>query len=645
MGTQKKKLTRKEKIELQKLQTNPTSAVQKLPATAANIKWTLALIIAVIGFLLYANTLSHDYTLDDFSVIKENRLTKQGWDAFPEVFKKSFRFGYITNQDELYRPLPKATFAAEWAISPDNPSLSHWINVLLYALTGMLLFLTLRKYLKGDLVIPFIASLLFIAHPIHTEAVANIKSRDEIMSLFFSLAAMNFIYEWLRKEKFLWLMTAVIFFFFSLLSKESGITFLAVFPIAVYFFTNAPVRKNIAMVLWMAVPIVIFLIIRNNILAGTLKTNFSEVDNVLVATHGLSRLATAVLILGLYLKVLFFPHPLAIDYSYKQIPIVDMGDWRFLVSFLLYAILIYILFRGLRKKTIISFAILFFLVTISIFSNILVTIGTSFGERLMLIPSVGFCLGLAYLGVKALPSMKKELTGVKDFFIANSKLILLSTAIIILYSFKTVERNKDWKDNYTLFSHDVKISTKSAHMHNYFGNLLSKPDQLDRTDSTTIALTLDTAIIELNKAIEIFPKYADCYNQLGLIYYKKKKYKEAFDNYTLAIKYNHTNAVFHNNIGTLFFETGDYNSALKAMHKAIELDPHYTDALSNIGSTYGTMKDYNNALIYLLKCVKEDPNYANAYYFLSITYGFVGDKQNQELYMQKYEALKGKRTL
>src|SRR5690349_15665328 len=184
-------LTRKEKIELQKTRTDVKQSEIRVKGKSGGIKWALALIIAGVAFALYVNTLGNGYALDDFSVIKENRQTKQGWGAFPEIFKTSFRYGYITNQDELYRPLPKASFAIEWAIAPDNPALAHFTNILLYALTGMLLFLTFRKYMGGSVVIPFIASLLFIAHPIHTEAVANIKSRDEIMSLIFSLAAMN----------------------------------------------------------------------------------------------------------------------------------------------------------------------------------------------------------------------------------------------------------------------------------------------------------------------------------------------------------------------------------------------------------------------------------------------------------------------
>jgi tetratricopeptide (TPR) repeat protein len=505
----------------------------------------------------------------------------------------------------------------------------------------MLLFFTLAKYLKKNLIVPFVASLLFIAHPIHTEAVANIKSIDEMLSFFFAVLAMNFLYTALVNGKRMYMPGAMAAYMLSLLSKESGITFLAVFPLAIYFFTDVPLKKNLSAVLYMCIPVGIFLLLRHNVLAGSLKTNFSEVDNYLVAApNGVVKLATAIFLLGLYLKLLFFPHPLAIDYSFKQLPFVGPGDWQFWISFLAYATLIVIAIRGFKKKSGIAFSILYFLVTLSIFSNILITIGTSFGERLMLIPSLGFCLALAFAGAQWLPASKTDFTRAKDFFSTNVKLMALCGAVVVLYGFKTIERNGDWADNYSIFSHDVKVSTKSAHMHNYFGNLLSKPENLGRKDSASVALTYDTAIIELKKAIEIFPKYADCYNQMGVIYYRKKAYKDAYDCYTKAIEYNNTNAVFHNNIGTMFFETHDYQNALKAIQRAVELDPNYTDALANLASTYGTLKDYENALTYLHRCIKVDPNYTNAYYFLSITYSNTGDRTNADLYMAKYEKVK-----
>ena len=641
---QKKKLTRKEKTILQKPLAEAKQTQQKVLQSQAKLKWILGIFVALAGFLLYANTLNFDYTLDDYSVIKENRLTRQGWDAFPQIFKTPYRYGYYFTQDELYRPIPKAMFAIEWALSPDKAGLGHWVNVLLYAATGLLLFFTLSKYTRHNLIIPFVASVLFIAHPIHTEVVASIKSRDEILSLFFVLLSMNFIHSYLVKEKSMSIIAALVCFLLSLLSKESGITFLAVFPLAIYFFTDAPLKKNIKVSLMMLIPVIIFLVLRKNILDEGLKSTFAIADNLLMAAHsGADRFATAVLILGMYLKLLIFPHPLIFDRSYNQIPIVSLSDWKFIVSFLIYLGLFIFALLRFKKKDGIAFSILYYFITISIFSNILVTIGTSFGERLMYLPSLGFCLVAAFLLSKLLPGIdENKIYTVKDFVLKNSKIFAFVGIVFILYAFKTETRNTAWKDNYTLFSNDVKLAPNSTRTHYYLGNLLAKPENLGRKDSIAQQLTLDTAIAELKKSVEIYPAFADPYNQLGVSYYRKKNTDEAFTYYSKALEYNPTNATYHSNMGTLYFERGDFQEALKAFAKAVQLDPNYTEGLANLGSAYGMMKDYDNALKYLHQCIKSAPDYAQAYFFLSITYQFKGDKQNSDFYMNKYKSLGGK---
>ncbi|MEO5572603.1 MAG: tetratricopeptide repeat protein [Bacteroidia bacterium] len=640
---QKKKPTRKEKVDLQKPLVEVKQAQQKVLQSQSKLKWMLGIFVAAAGFLLYVNTIHFDFTLDDYSVIKENRLTRQGWQAIPQIFKTPYRYGYYFTQDELYRPIPKAIFAAAWAIAPDSATPGHLINVLLYAATGLLLFFTLSKYIKQNLVIPFVASLLFIAHPIHTEVVSSIKSVDEILSLFFVLLTMNFIHSYLQKEKPIHIILALVCFLLSLLSKESGITFFAVVPLAIYFFTDAPAKKNIRVTAMMLIPVAIFLLLRHNILDQGLKTTFAVADNLLMAAHnGADRFATAVLICGIYLKLLFFPHPLIFDRSFNQIPIVTLSDWKFIVSLLAYiAMFAFALFR-FKKKDGLSFSILYYLVTISIFSNIVLIIGTSFGERLMYLPSLGFCLAIAFLASKIFfnPDENKSYN-VKDFVLKNVKIFSIVGIVFILYAFKTETRNVVWKDNYTLFSNDVKLAPNSTRTHYYFGNLLAKPENLGRKDSLVQQLTLDTAIAELKKSVEIHPVFADPYNQLGVSYYRKKNIDEAFTYYSKALQYNPTNATYHSNMGTLYFEKGDMPGALNAFKKAVELDPNYTEGLANLGSVYGMMKDYDNAIKYLLQCIKTSPDYKQAYYFLSITYGFKGDKQNADFYMNKYKSLGG----
>jgi len=156
------------------------------PKQTKNNNLIFGIIVFVSAFVIYSNTFKHDYVLDDYGVLKDNWIIKSGTKEIPLILKTTYRFGINHLTDGLYRPLPLVMYAIEWQISPDNPGLSHFVNVFCYALSCFLLFLFLKKLLKNhNAVFPFLISLLFSMHPIHAEVVANIKSRDEIMSFLF----------------------------------------------------------------------------------------------------------------------------------------------------------------------------------------------------------------------------------------------------------------------------------------------------------------------------------------------------------------------------------------------------------------------------------------------------------------------------
>ena len=152
-----------------------------------NLPLWFALGCAVLAFLLYANTLGFSYVLDDFSLIKENLLTQKGIAGLTEIFKSSYRSGYYLPDNDLYRPLSKAMFAIEWELAPNSPELSHWVNVLIYASIGFLLYRLLFSITNNNTWLSLVIALLFITHPLHTEVVSNIKSRDELLRFLFFL--------------------------------------------------------------------------------------------------------------------------------------------------------------------------------------------------------------------------------------------------------------------------------------------------------------------------------------------------------------------------------------------------------------------------------------------------------------------------
>ncbi|MEO8149036.1 MAG: tetratricopeptide repeat protein [Bacteroidia bacterium] len=621
------------------------SVSRKIPGDLYDAKLVrmLGLIVAAVGAVIYLQTLSFDFALDDYSAIVENRQTKQGTAAFFEIFKSSYRFGYTIQGDELYRPLSKAVFAVIWQFSPENAFPGHLLNLLFYALTGFLLFTTLCRYLKNNIYVPFIASLLFIAHPIHSEVVANIKSLDEIFAFFFFILSLNFVHRYLEENKMRDMVIACCSFFLSLLSKESSITFILIFPLFIYFFTDFEFSKNIKTSLTILIPAIIFLIIRQQVLKGNNAGPPAVADNSLMEVAGNfgAQRATAVMIMGMYLKLLVFPHPLVFDYSFNEIPNVTLSDWKFLLSFAIYLTVGIYAVMTFKKKNLLAFAALYFFITASVSSNILLIIGTNMAERLMYAPSFGFCFAIAVLLNKFIntEAVKTTVNSIGQFFAERKILVSLVSVIVLLYAGKTIAYSSVWKDNMSLYESGITGSPNSTRTHFYLGNAICKPDYYEKFPKAEQHKIIARGIDELKKSAEIYPSFSEPWGQLGVIYYKLKNLDSAMYYYNRALQVAPYIATIHNNVGTLYFERKMYNEAITAFAKATQLDPSYSEAWCNLGSAYGTMGQLDAAIQNFLEAVKWDPNNAMANKFLGITYQNKGDALNAKIYLDKAASL------
>ena len=189
------------------------------------------ILLFVLAFGLYLNTLPYGYVLDDKIVITENQFTKNGLSGIPDILTTDAFVGFYGKEKNLvagkrYRPLSIVTFAIEYQFFGKAPFVSHLINVLLYAFTCLLLYQLMKRMFpdrKGNpwfLTTPFIISLIFVVHPLHTEAVANIKGRDELLALLASLGALHYTLKWLDKEQLKYLILSAICLFVGLFAKE-----------------------------------------------------------------------------------------------------------------------------------------------------------------------------------------------------------------------------------------------------------------------------------------------------------------------------------------------------------------------------------------------------------------------------------------
>jgi tetratricopeptide (TPR) repeat protein len=628
---------------------NPTPAAKPKQATPS-IKqprlWPWALGIAAFSFLLYINTLGHDYVLDDFSVIKENFVTKRGFEGIPDLWKYHSRHGYWNSPGELYRPIPMTMFAIEWELAPDKPSLGHFFNILFYALSGALLFITLARWMQGySVLLPLLTTLFFMAHPIHVEVVANIKSRDEIMLFGFATAALFFLHKYTTTNKLGAMAASLGCYTLALFSKESAVTFLAIIPLMLYFFTKSDFKKIALTTLPYLVPALVFILVRKAVI-GSL-TNPGEtyaLDNILVAAKGGDYYANAFLLLGKYLWTLLVPYPLCSDFGFNQIPLTTWADWRVLLSLLTWLGLGAVAVMGLRKRSLWAFAILFFIINFSISSNLFITIGTSFGDRLLYSASPGFALALALVLLKlfkldwvASPMAGGSILG------NNTGLLAVAGVVLLSYSVLTFSRNADWKDSYTLYEADIETSPNSAKLNFHYGLEIVQKG-LKSTNPQEQKALYDRAKKHFEHAIEVFPQYHDAYSQIGLTYYreqaakpnpKTRDYSKAMENYNLALKYKANFPLVYSNMGIIYFESGQLDKAKEVYEKAVHYDPRMIDALRNLGAVNAMQKNFPEAIKWFKQGLEYDPENATLNFYLGSAYKDSGQPELGQPFLEK----------
>jgi protein O-mannosyl-transferase len=497
------------------------SSVKKTVNSSLSVKtYTLSFIVLMLlAFLLYGTALKHEYALDDEMVITKNVFVQDGLKGMKDIFGYDSFYGNLRDENQLYllpggryRPLSLATFAMEihW-FGAGKPSISHGINIFLYGLTAFLIFIVLWKlipYLQNQqwyLSIPFIAAITWLVHPLHTEVVANIKGRDEILALFFSLAALWAAIKYTDDDKKRWWILSALFLFAGMLAKENAVTFIAVIPLSIWFFRQTTIRQLLKITSFFIAALVLFITIRYQAL-GFFFNHGRPVTDIMndpfIGMSNAERYATTFYTLGLYIKLLFLPYPLTHDYYPYHVPVMQWTDGLSVLSFFMYLVMGAIALWQFKKKSITAYAILFFIITLSTASNLLFTVGTFMNERFLYMPSVAFALWLSWLLLQYLPQKIKSNTIVK--WIGLSMLAV----VMVFFSWKTIERVPDWKNGSTLNAAAIKASPNSARSNCFYAVSLYQDKYLKATDTALKHKLVDTMLYYLNRSVNILPGYS-----------------------------------------------------------------------------------------------------------------------------------------
>jgi Tfp pilus assembly protein PilF len=625
-------------------------------AGKSNILSIQKAVLVILPLLLYFNTIHHQFALDDLMMITGNKYTTGAWDGFQKIWTSDAFAGYLGEGKTLlpggrYRPLSQALFNLYYTAFGENAMGLHIVNILLFMLTAVMLFKNLRNLLgcpKNEILsIAFVASLLYVVHPLHTEVVANIKSMDYLLSMLFAMLALHYSLSYQNHKKLIYLLPVAPALLLSILAKETGLTFLGIIPLSLYFVQSRKLSK----IDWKPILIsfstlfissILYLFIRMSILGNNLDFKVTELlNNPFLEASSSEKYATIIYTWFVYLKLSIIPYPLTHDYYPYVIEITNWSNPTVLITLLVFAtgigLALFGLYRSIKNKTTLAplhFGILFFLLVFSISSNLLVNIGAFMNERFLFIADIGLFIMLGYgihYIIQKWAKSKKAVT-VAVFLLAG------------IFSFLTIQRNPAWKDDYTLFTTDVKTSFNSAKCTVSAGGK-TLDLAMETSNSTKRKQLLMQAQKWVNQGVKIHPKYFQGWLILGNIYYELEDYSNTYICYdncirlaggdgkvmnnmrNLAIKsreagmielsnkaldqlfkykYQHSNTSF---LKILNLEKeGKIEEALQLATTIIQQDSTHVDAYNKLGQMLGQYKgDAQMSEFYLLKAYELDP--------------------------------------
>jgi Flp pilus assembly protein TadD len=560
-----------------------------------------ALAVAALALALYANTLGHSYAFDDGVVIRQNAYVQQGFAGIGKIMTRDAFDSYFqamrVDADQLpagrYRPLSIITFAVEQQLAGDNAKLRHAVNVLLYAVTAVLLLWFLRFHLLRDPLWALLATLLFVVHPIHTEVVANIKGRDEILSFLFIVLTLGFALRYDAKRRLRDVLLAAGAFFLALLAKEYGLALLVVLPVAFFVARRRPALECIVRTLPFVAVAAAYIALRIGAIGFNTGTSPSDVlSNPYLYASGGQALATKLAILLRYLWLLVVPFPLSSDYSFRQIPYVGFDSPLPWLSLAVHGALLGWGALLFARRDVRAFAVVFYVATLALVSNLVLDIGAFMGERLLYHPSLGFVLIVSWAALALTRRVAGEGAAAVPRRAAYASLGLVAGAVVIAGSALTIERNRDWKDDDTLFTRDVVTAPDSALLNANASLAYLRAAELPENAARREAL-IGAAVKHLEHAIEIHPRFASAHVNLGLALFRLGRLEEAEREWVLAGKLRVNDPMVENNLRALaetYFNKGldvgsegDYRTALEWFEKSLRVEPNSAVVWVNVG--------------------------------------------------------------
>jgi hypothetical protein len=437
-----------------------------------------ALAVTLVGAVPYLNTLGAGFTFDDHGLVILNPF-------IPPRASLATPFLGPSTSGALYRPLTMVTYLLNHRAG-GGPFGFHLANLLLFACTTGLAFLLAHR-LSRSFGIAVGTALVWAAHPIHTEAVASVTGRAEILGALFMLASLLALVDALDARDAVrrgWFAASLAAFAAALCSKESAAAGALLVPLVVWLRAGAP---SAARLLRVTAPYVVcaaaFVAIRTAVVGALTVDEITFVDNPLAFAPAGVRVATAVVVLWQYVGLLAVPFGLSADYSYDQVPaVVSMADPRLVIAALGLTGVVLVAIACRRWAPLVTFGIAFTAAALAVTANLVAPIGTIKAERLLFLPSFGWCLVSGWTLATWIGRP------------ADRARVAVACVLLGLLALGTWTRNVDWRDDATLLTVTAQAAPRSARAQKNAGAVLGAAGDLvaaERLFRRAIALHAD----------------------------------------------------------------------------------------------------------------------------------------------------------
>ena len=595
---------------------------------------SLALIV-LAGVLVYANSLGGQFVWDDETLVLNNPYIKD-WSHLPTIFTR--RLGSIAKEaGAFYRPIQTFTYLVDYSLGRLNVVGYHVVNMIWHILAALSLFGLIQVLFK-DGRLSLLVALLFIVHPVHTEAVAYVAGRADSLVTFFIFCSFILYVKHGEKGGAFTLGGMVLCYVLALLSKELSLILLPLILFYHYAFAKAVDKKAFFVLVGTLAGYVLWrlLVVGTGSISQGTPPAFSE------------RLPGVFIAFTTYYRLLLLPFNLHMEYGGF---LFSFREPKAIIGMVLLALTFFYVLRKRRQDPFLFFAVGWFLITLLPSSNLLFPINAYMAEHWLYIPSVGFVLIVARFLITLFEDQKLKGLAVAAMI-----------GLLAFYSALTVRQNSYWNNGINFYKRMLYYAPHSSRLYNNLAKAYhdaGKNDELIEILKSAIQLQPDNALAHNNlgnaykgignvqeairsykQAIAIDPGHAGPYYNLSTIYSDidgKKEEAIALLNKSIELSPNFAKA--YNKLGLIYLERGETEKTVKLLNRSMNLDPDDPKVYHSLGYVYIQTGDHLKATDMYLKAIEADPNYVKAYHDLAIVYFTKGKYRQAIEYCDKAVAL------